>query len=140
MPDEDGYTREVIRTVAEMMRLLEQTRQDITRATLPLFPRITGIERRLDEEAKDRPARQKELDERLNRQDKVLEKAIDGQNVKLDKIALRLDAQDTALGKQDTTLEAQDTVLKDISKWQRWRTLAELVVILIVIIWLAWPK
>lgn len=128
-PHDDGYASEVIKVVTNLSREVEQARQDVNRSVLPLFQRIVGIEKRLDEENKDRPARQQQLDARLNKQDKALEV-----------IASRLTVQDGALGNQDQTLAAQDTVLKDISKWQRWRTLAELVVILIVIIWLAWPK
>lgn len=119
MPTEDEYAREFVRSVAEMMRALEQARQDITRATLPLFPRITGIERRLDDEAKDRPARQRELDETL----KI--------------ISTRLTDQDQALSQQDKTLAAQDKVLIGISTWQRWRTGIEIVLILAIAAWLA---
>lgn len=122
-PRDDEYAREVIRTVGEMSRLLEQTRQDITRATLPLFPRITGIEKRLDEEAKDRPARQQQLDARLSKQDKSLEV-----------LAARLTSQDMALGKQDQTLAAQDQVLVRISKWQRWRAALEVAILIALIV------
>lgn len=120
MPSEDEYAREVVRSVADMMRLLEQARQDITRATLPLFPRITGIERRLDEEAKDRPARQRELDETLKT------------------IGARLTNQDQALSQQDKSLAAQDKVLIEISTWQRWRTVIEVLLILAIAAWLLW--
>lgn len=120
MASEDEYAREVIRTVREMATQLVEFRQDITRATLPLFPRITGIERRLDEEAKDRPARQRELDETLRL------------------IGTRLTSQDQALSQQDKTLAAQDKVLIGISAWQRWRTLIEVGIILVVIAWSIW--
>lgn len=72
MPSENDYIAEVIRTVEAMTRQLVEFRQDINRATLPLYPRIVEIERQLDAEAKERPARQKVLDDKLTAQDQEL--------------------------------------------------------------------
>lgn len=71
-PD-DNYAREMIRSIEAMSRQLVEFRQDISRATLPLYPRIVEIERQLDAEAKERPARQKALDKKLAAQDHELE-------------------------------------------------------------------
>lgn len=75
-PD-DNYAREVVRTVELMSRQLVEFRQDISRATLPLYPRIVEIERQLEAEAKERPARQQMLDKKLAAQDKELGKQTD---------------------------------------------------------------
>lgn len=58
----DEYAREVIRSLEVMTQRLVEFRQEIGRAIYPLFPRILGIERRLDEDSKDRIERQKDLD------------------------------------------------------------------------------
>lgn len=116
MPSEEEYAREIVRSVEYMSRQLVEFRQDITRATLPLFPRIIGIEKRLDDEAKDRPARQRDLDDTLKT------------------ISTRLTNQDQALSQQDKTLAAQDTVLIGISRWQRWRTVIEIAIFIAVVV------
>jgi hypothetical protein len=81
-PSDDNYAREVIRTVEAMSRQLVEFRQDISRATLPLYPRIVEIERQMELEARERPARQKALDKKLAAQDQELEQ----QTVALDQI------------------------------------------------------
>ena len=71
-PNDEPYIREMIRTVELMSRQLVEFRQDISRATLPLYPRIVEIERQLEAEARERPARQAALDKKLAAQDQEL--------------------------------------------------------------------
>ncbi len=71
MPTEDDYIREVIRTVADMNRQVIETRQELMRAVLPLYPRIIELDRTREQDAKDRIARQHELDAKIAQQNAV---------------------------------------------------------------------
>lgn len=68
----DDLGREMVRSIEQMTQRLVEFRQEVGRAVYPLYPRILEIEKRLDQEARDRPQRQQELDARLTVQDTAL--------------------------------------------------------------------
>lgn len=48
MSTDAEYARETIKLIRELSEDVIRLRQEVTRATAPLFPRVIGIERRLD--------------------------------------------------------------------------------------------
>lgn len=70
--DHDSLARETVVLIRELTDDVARLRQDVTRATAPLFPRILGIERAHEQDRKEREQRQHALDERLSRQDREL--------------------------------------------------------------------
>lgn len=69
---DDSLARETVALIRELTDDVARLRQDVTRATAPLFPRIVQIERAHEQDRKEREKRQHELDNRLSRQDDIL--------------------------------------------------------------------
>lgn len=128
MATDDGWMREVVRTVEAMSAQLVEFRQHINRAVMPLYPRITEIERRADRDDAKREERQKILDAKLANQDKVL--AQQGAAI-----------QQTigVLNEHGEILQEQTTKLDHIHRWQSWRTIIEVGLIIGLLVWLYWP-
>lgn len=124
-PPNDGLLHELIGAIRENTDRLALYREDMNRAMLIVYQRITEIERKLVDEAKERPQRQKELDAKLKKQDD----AIAG-------IDARLDKQDSALENQDKTLSELFDRQEAVIRAQRWRGWA-LILITIGVIALA---
>jgi uncharacterized protein involved in exopolysaccharide biosynthesis len=116
--DDDTYAREFIRTVEDMTRQLVAFRQDITRAMAPMYPRIVEIEKQLEQEARERPARQKELDSKLEKQNAVASQQ---------GAAIQQTIQ--ALNAHGETLERQNRILDRIYHWQFWGRVFDIVLI-----------
>lgn len=116
--DDSAYAREFIRTVEDMTRQLVTFRQDITRAMAPMYPRIVEIEKQLDLEARERPARQKELDAKLEKQNAVASQ----QGAAIQQTVNTLNAHGEILHKQNE-------ILGRIYHWQFWGRIFDIVLI-----------
>lgn len=118
MASEDDYIREIIHTVELMTRQLVEFRQDITRAMAPMYPRIVEVEKRIEQDARERHARQQELDRKLESA-----RAIASQQ------GAALQQVTNAVKAQGETLEKQNTILARIYHWQFWGRVFDIVLI-----------
>jgi hypothetical protein len=121
------YIAEVIRTVEAMTRQLVEFRQEITRATLPLYPRITEMERRREDDGKERIARQKDLDRKLENQDAIASK----QGAAIQQVT-------SAVKEQGEVLQGHSILLERIFKRQFWGRVVEVALIVIGMALIAW--
>lgn len=118
MNNDDGWAREVVRTVEEMSRRLVEFRQDVNRAMQPLYPRIVEIEKRADREAEERTKRQKELDGKLAEQNRIASQQ-----------GAAIQQALGALNAHSEILQSQSHDLAHIRTWQRRRAVIEIVLI-----------
>lgn len=125
---DDGWAREVIRSVEYMSAQLVEFRQQINRAMLPLYPRITEIEARAEREAKEREIRQKVLDAKLAEQNKVASQQ-----------GAAIQQTIGTLNEHSEILLGQDRKLDYIHRWQTWRTVIEALLIVGLLAWYFWP-
>lgn len=126
-PNDESWVREVIHSVEHMTQQLIAYRQDVTRSLTPMYPRIVEIEKRLDQEAKDRPQRQKELDAKLEKQNAVASK----QGAQIEQAVSTLKAH-------GEILETQNKTLNRIQRVSNFRLYIELVIVasLLAMLWI----
>ena len=136
--DDADYERALRDVVADLSRQLgvvrEQLRGDVTeaiarqredhhRAIMGIQSRLVQGELREDADRKERKERQHELDQRLDRQDGIVEQ----QNRILER-------QNGVLSEHTATLSTQNAALDDISRRAKWRTLLELATFVAVVV------
>lgn len=121
---------EVVRTNTEKVDAARQetiaTRNSMTATSINLFQRIVEIERQMQQEARERPARQQQLDTSIK------------------SITDRLDGQDTILEGQDQKLDTLFTQQEKViasGHWRMWLMVGILVVcsfvaLRIAVVWL----
>lgn len=121
---------EVVRTNTEKVDAARQetiaTRNSMTATSINLFQRIVEIERQMQQEARERPARQQQLDTSIK------------------SITDRLDGQDTILEGQDQKLDTLFTQQEKViasGRWRMWLMVGILVVcsfvaLRIAVVWL----
>src|SRR5690348_4835592 len=97
----------MIHTVEGLTRQVVETRQEITRATLPLYPRIIEMERAREQDGRDRVARQKELDQKIAEQNAIASQ----QGAAIQQVISTVKAQ-------GEVLQHQNTLLAEIHRWQ----------------------
>lgn len=126
MSADEQWIREVIQSVEAMSRQLVEFRQEITRATLPLYPRITEMERARELDNRERIARQKELDRKLEAQDAIASQ----QGASIQQLT-------SAVKAQGEILNGHGHVLHRISSRQLWGRILEtgLIVAGFVLLW-----
>lgn len=120
---DESWVREVIHTVEAMTQQLTAYRQDVTRALSPMYPRIVEIEKRLDQEAKERPQRQKDLDRKLESQNAVASQ----QGAKIEQAVSTLKAH-------GEILREQSNILGTIYRWQAWGRAFDLILLAAILI------